>query len=515
LELAHIDYAPNGAIRGVFGWLRGEGDTIANRYRIKSVLGKGGFGATYLVEDLRLNGKRRALKEVPQLLFDEYETTLLSRLNHPSIPDIIDRTVAGDMVYLVLEFGGSRTLGRERKQHQGGIPQSKLIPWMRQLCEVLTYLHGQQPPIIHRDLKPDNILLDEHERIMLIDFGIAKESNPAAMTRTLGRAATLGFSPPEQVMGTGTDERSDIYALGATFYALLTGKNPPAAHERVAGKELQPPSQIVAEVSPELDEAIVRALSLNVNHRQQTVREFAQALESVGSGPRSLPTVSAESIEQTVAVGQASRPTGARQPSLRLPTGRIAASGKSVSARSAQQPAQKPKVLLPLVLIAALLAAIATGVYLIWAKSGPAKIESPAPAVADIPQTPPAQALPPGRVAPQPPVEAKVPTPDIPQTKSQQPVPQHWNQMPSAQMPPAVAPQNIPQPSGGSAQEMLKGRTVETVIEEPPSLPPPKPKPKPKPAVRAQSQAVERNPPKPAKEEPAWTIIPGGARRTD
>ena len=512
LELAHIDYAPNGAIRGVFGWLRGEGDTIANRYRIKSVLGKGGFGATYLVEDLRLNGKRRALKEVPQLLFDEYETTLLSRLNHPSIPDIIDRTVAGDMVYLVLEFGGSRTLGRERKQHQGGIPQSKLIPWMRQLCEVLTYLHGQQPPIIHRDLKPDNILLDEHERIMLIDFGIAKESNPAAMTRTLGRAATLGFSPPEQVMGTGTDERSDIYALGATFYALLTGKNPPAAHERVAGKELQPPSQIVAEVSPELDEAIVRALSLNVNHRQQTVREFAQALESVGSGPRSLPTVSAESIEQTVAVGQASRPTGARQPSLRLPTGRITASGKSVSARSAQHAAQKPKVLLPLVLIAALLAAIATGVYLFWAKSGPAKIESPEPAVANIPETARTQTLPPSQIPPQTPVEGN---PQAPQTQAVQPIPQHWNQMPSAQMPPAVAPQNIPQPSGGSAQEMLKGRTVETVIEEPPSLPPPKPKPKPKPAVRAQSQAVERNPPKPAKEEPAWTIIPGGARRTD
>ena len=98
LELAHLDVAANGVIRGIFGWLRGVGDTIENRYQVKSVLGKGGFGATYLVEDLRLSGKRRAIKEVPELLFDEYETTLLRRLNHPSIPDIIDRSVVDGML---------------------------------------------------------------------------------------------------------------------------------------------------------------------------------------------------------------------------------------------------------------------------------------------------------------------------------------------------------------------------------------------------------------------------------
>ena len=194
LELAHLDVAANGVIRGIFGWLRGAGDTIENRYQVKSVLGKGGFGATYLVEDLRLSGKRRAIKEVPELLFDEYETTLLSRLNHPSIPDIIDRSVVEGMVYLVLEFGGSRTLGGERKQYPDRrIPLAKLLPWMRQLCEVLIYLHSQDPPIIHRDLKPDNILLDETGRIMLIDFGIAKESKPATMTRTIGPCSYAWF----------------------------------------------------------------------------------------------------------------------------------------------------------------------------------------------------------------------------------------------------------------------------------------------------------------------------------
>jgi serine/threonine-protein kinase len=111
---------------------------------------------------------------------------------------------------------------------------------MRQLCEVLTYLHTREPPIIHRDLKPENILLDEHERIMLIDFGIAKQSVASELTRTLGRAASHGFSPPEQAMGTGTDQRSDIYSLAATIYFVLTGVVPPAAHERVSGHELVP-----------------------------------------------------------------------------------------------------------------------------------------------------------------------------------------------------------------------------------------------------------------------------------
>ncbi|MFM8333553.1 MAG: protein kinase domain-containing protein [Candidatus Methylumidiphilus sp.] len=287
LEMAHLDYAPNGSVWGVFGWLRMPGEVILDRYQVEAVLGKGGFGAAYLVNDLQLSGKRRALKEVPERMFDEYEAGLLIKLDHPAIPDIIERRIVNGMVYMVLKFGGSRTLGHERKQSPDGhIPLLKLLPWMRQLCDVLAYLHGQKPPIIHRDLKPDNILLNEDERIMLIDFGIAKESMPEAMTRTLGRAMTHGFSPLEQVIGKSTDERSDIYALGATFYALLTGQIPPAADERVTGKPLPPPSELV-EVPPEVDAAILKSMSLRMEDRQQTVREFADALSYYEFGPNS------------------------------------------------------------------------------------------------------------------------------------------------------------------------------------------------------------------------------------
>lgn len=275
LEMAYLDYAANGSIRGIFGWLLSPGDIALEHYKVETVLGKGGFGSTYLVSDQHLGGKRRALKEVPELMFDEYEASLLIKLDHPAIPDIIERRAVGGMYYMVLKFGGSRTLGAERKQSPDNrIPEAKLIPWMKQLCEVLIYLHSQTPPIIHRDLKPDNILLNEDERIMLIDFGIAKESLPESLTRTLARAMSPGFSSLEQIIGNRTDERSDIYSLGATFYALLTGLKPPGADERVSGKRLIAPSEVIPQVSPAVEAAIIQSLNLNINDRQQSVREF-------------------------------------------------------------------------------------------------------------------------------------------------------------------------------------------------------------------------------------------------
>ncbi|WP_054774541.1 serine/threonine protein kinase [Methylogaea oryzae] len=177
-DLAHVDTAPNGAVRGIFGWLKQENDLIGDRYRVKTVLGKGGFGATYLVEDQRVNGKRRALKEIPELLFDEYEVSLLSSLEHPAIPDIADRFTEAGMVYLVLKFGGNRTLQSECRR-MNGIPYATLKPWALELGNVLSYLHSRTPPIIHRDLKPENVLLDEGDRVMLIDFGIAKRPTAA------------------------------------------------------------------------------------------------------------------------------------------------------------------------------------------------------------------------------------------------------------------------------------------------------------------------------------------------
>ncbi len=165
---------------------------------------------------------------------------------------------------------------------------------MRQLCEVLAYLHSQQPPVIHRDLKPENVLLDDNDHIMLIDFGIAKASEPATTTRLLARAFTHGFSPPEQVLGVGTEARSDIYSFGATFYYLLTGQVPPAAHERLAGRALDIPSLLVADLAPELDKILISTLSLNIDQRPASVRDLGAMLQVL---ERRLPSTSSHTAK--------------------------------------------------------------------------------------------------------------------------------------------------------------------------------------------------------------------------
>jgi serine/threonine protein kinase/ribosomal protein S27AE len=521
LELAHLDYAPNGAVRGVFGWLLAVGDVVLDRYQIKSVLGKGGFGAAYLVDDLQLSGKRRALKEVPEMLFDEYETSLLSRLDHPAIPDIIERRAANGMVYLSLKFGGSRTLGSERKLYPDRrVPMGKLFPWMRQLCEVLVYLHSQTPPIIHRDLKPDNILLNEDERIMLVDFGIAKEAVPQAMTRTLGRAATYGFSPPEQVMGTGTDERSDIYALGATFYALLTGQNPPPAHERVAGAELLPPSRLVPGLPPEVEGAIIQSLSLNMNQRQRSVKEFALMLGGMEAGSVSRPlwAGAVTSAADSAGVGNTARP----KPST-----------------AAARPDSQRNAALALAGIAVALAALATVAYFYFSKPTPAGGPQPEAAHAVSPAQPPLVQPPQGdRAGPAGPSATPMPTPApapgaTPNLPGQAPA----SALPTVQSPPPPASAAPPPAPHGEAGPTPTEHTPERPSkaepkQRPVSVPPPQPAAKAHPAepvarpvisrpllregVRKRIEAAERGSPKPAGgPAPSWTIIPGGARKTD
>ncbi|MER0169993.1 MAG: serine/threonine protein kinase [Nitrosomonas sp.] len=300
-ELAHLDVAANGAIRGIFGWLKETGAEIGGRYQVETVLGKGGFGATYLVTDQRVHGKRWALKEIPEMLFDEYEVSLLSQLDHAAIPIIVDRFTDGGMVYLVLKFGGTKTLATECRKNQT-IPYAQLKPWILQVANVLEYLHSRNPPIIHRDLKPENILIDDENRVMLIDFGIAKASVAASVTRTLGRAASHGFSPPEQVMGTGTDVRSDIYSFAATLYFALVGKTPVAAHERVAGALLQAPGELVSGIPPEVNAVIMKALSLNINERPQMVADFLKAF--TGDGAVANPSGNALDTSKTVQISE-------------------------------------------------------------------------------------------------------------------------------------------------------------------------------------------------------------------
>jgi serine/threonine protein kinase len=289
LQIAHLEFGSDGTASKFIAWLRPSGYLLRNRYRITAALGTGGFAATYLAEDLLLKGKRRAIKEIVKHRYDPHEADLLSRLQHPSIPDITDRFELDGFVYLVLQFAGTQTLESERLKRGGTIDPQTLVPWMNQLCETLMYLHSRTPPIVHRDLKPENVLLDERNNIALIDFGIAKESTGVGLTRAMARCVSHGFSPPEQELGTGTDQRSDVYALGATMYALVTGRIPPGGNERLAGTLLTRPTKLAPNLPVDLEVVLLKALELSANRRQQTIAELDRALRglSLTSEPNS------------------------------------------------------------------------------------------------------------------------------------------------------------------------------------------------------------------------------------
>ena len=470
LELAYPNFSASGEVKGVIGWLASPGTIIHQRYRVVQLLGRGGFGSTYLVEDQKLSNKRWALKEIPESLYDEHESRILSKLKHPSIPGITDREITDRMVYMVLEFGGNRTLESVRRATPDKrVALNVMAPWVRQLCDVLAYMHAQTPPIVHRDLKPGNVLLDDHDRVMLIDFGIAKEAIASEQTRALGRAVTHGYSPPEQAMGSGTDARSDIYALGATVYYMLTGQRPPGARERIQGVEIQMPSTLVPGLPPAIDRALLQAMSLNPNERQQTVEEFGRAFDYEAPTVKTYEDFSGP--ERTVLVGSAttsrSVPNTAPQKSLKL--------GADGAAEVVEQRPLSPRSnnMAMLIVGAVVLVAVAIGATYFLTRPAAVPASSAAtPAPVAAPATPAA-------------VAAIAPT-----SMSSAPVPSVPAQTADVAAPPAAmnAPTSTATP-GPSAMEELMKRRQSSLEANPPEVP------------AAKAQAVVKAP-KPARPKP-------------
>ncbi len=495
LELAYPALSPNGEVKGVLGWLAAPGTIVHQRYRVVQLLGRGGFGSTYLVEDQKLSNKRWALKEIPESLYDEHESRILSKLNHPSIPGITDREITGGMVYMVLEFGGSRTLDTVRRAAPDKrIALSQMAPWARQLCDVLAYMHAQTPPIVHRDLKPGNVLLDDQDRVMLIDFGIAKEAIASEQTRALGRAVTHGFSPPEQAMGSGTDARSDVYALSATIYYMLTAQRPPGARERIQGMEILLPSSFAPGIPPAIDRALLQAMSLNPNERQQTVEEFGRAFDYDAPTVKTYEEYAAP--ERTVMVGSAttrSVPATTPQKSLKL-----GADGAAVVMEPGAAP-PRPASRAGLFFAATGLAAVAAlGTYWFMQRASaplPTEVAAVAPSVP----------------ASSPPTAPPAPTATAPIAAPSAPV------VAPAAPPIALAPPATPAPAGSTAMEELLKRRQGSVAESAPVLETSKPRPpiakprKPKPAQvvakaapSAPTAPVVSAPPSPAPAANAW-----------
>ena len=217
------------------------GTVLHGRYRIERVLGSGGFGHVYVAMDLS-NNQQYAVKEYlvtgasgqEQL---KHEARVLSQLHHPNLPAFQDAFIERGRYYVVLNYieGDDLTdLIRMTRQRNDVIPVQQLLNWLLSICDAVMFLHSQNPIIIHRDIKPDNIRIMPDGTAVLVDLGNAKAAADGARTLFFIRhQGTPGYAPPEQYPGgTGTDARSDVYALGGTLYFALTAHEPPSVSVR-------------------------------------------------------------------------------------------------------------------------------------------------------------------------------------------------------------------------------------------------------------------------------------------
>lgn len=268
---------------------------LLQRYRRIRPLGSGGFGAVYLAEDTRL-GRQVAIKEmddtrlapderaVAERMF-EHEARMLASLNHTGITRVWDFFQLERRAYLVMEYVPGRTL-RELVARRGGpLDEPFVLECTLQLCDALRYLHTRQPQVIFRDLKPANVMVvsnddpltgalaEEDVRVVLIDFGIARLFKPEQPGDTL-IIGTPGYAPPEQYGRGQTDQRSDIYSLGATLYTLLSGQSPAS---------VPPPPLLSANpgITPALAQLVDRATEPEPSERFQTIDELRRALEQL------------------------------------------------------------------------------------------------------------------------------------------------------------------------------------------------------------------------------------------
>jgi outer membrane protein assembly factor BamB len=285
--------------RSMTSRLQGSGDSslkpgasLMNRYSIIRVLGVGGMGSVYQARDLRFPNvtKYAAVKEIINIADSsmremvvkifEREANTLASLDHPAIPKIYDYFNQGDRSFLVMEFIDGRDLETYLNDNPGMLAEEAVVEWSIDLCDVLSYLHnhkdkdGKVEPIIFRDLKPSNIMLDQHQTIRLIDFGIARNYMAGQKGTMIG---TEGYSPPEQYRGESSPA-GDIYALGATLHHLLT-KQDPRIEPPFSFNE-RPIRKANPNVSMELEAIINTALNYNPQDRFPTAHDMKVALQT-------------------------------------------------------------------------------------------------------------------------------------------------------------------------------------------------------------------------------------------
>lgn len=259
---------------------------LHKRYMILRTIGQGGMGAVYQARDMKRQTicaiKEMSLSNVPpderlQAIQNfKIEAKMLWALSHPNLPSFHGFFTEGQRYFMVMEYIDGYTLEDLLERNNAPFPERRVLGWARQLCDVLEYLHSQNPPIIFRDMKPGNIMLMRNGRVKLIDFGIARffRSTLSPDTQVLG---TPGFAPPEQYGKAPTDERSDIYSLAITLFQLLTNTL------SETGFGLKDIRSINPQISPVVARALEKAASLSIEDRYDNVAAFRRALLGVGT----------------------------------------------------------------------------------------------------------------------------------------------------------------------------------------------------------------------------------------
>lgn len=267
------------------------GEIIGERYKIIREIGRGGMSIVYQADDLRLgsgklwavkeftysNNKSNTAKREQERRFLREEAEIMKKLDHPTLPRIVDIIEKDETLYIVMDYIEGVSLDKVLEK-RGALDQDAVIEWGKQLSSALDYLHTQNPPIIYRDMKPSNIMLKPDGSVRLIDFGIAREAKGGSLGE--GSFGTRGYAAPEQEDEDGVvDARSDIYSLGITLHHLVTGKSP-----------LDPPYEIEPirryisnknELTSALEWAIQRSTQLNPNNRFQTCAELYFVLDNL------------------------------------------------------------------------------------------------------------------------------------------------------------------------------------------------------------------------------------------
>ena len=233
------------------------GTTIGGHYVIDVLINRGGFGAVYRGIDSSEGDRLCAIKETYDVTPTArrralMEAAVLFTVKSKHLPRVYDAFEADGRFYLVMQLIEGKTLQQLLKLQRRPCSEQEVVNWLIPIMHVLNELHSRNPAVIHRDIKPGNIILTPDQTAVLVDFGLTKLYDPNSDTQTMVRAVSGGYSPIEQYVGK-TSPQSDIYAMAATMYFLLTLKLPPESVNRSYRDELIAPRLLNPMLSPNLE----------------------------------------------------------------------------------------------------------------------------------------------------------------------------------------------------------------------------------------------------------------------